>query len=121
MDGHGQSQIQQRTGLGDLRGCCTATGPMSLLAEAFESRDVMRDRARNVPRVEEPDCREAGVITWAERGDCWMSPGHEPCLGDPGRVAEVVDTVILQDAGIYMEERAQMIDARDVLMETDRS
>lgn len=78
---------------------------MSLLAEAFESRRIMRHREGNVLRVNDPYLRESVDITWTERGYCWMSPGQEPCFGDPGRVAEVVDTVILQYAGIYMEER----------------
>src|SRR5699024_11300289 len=121
MDGHGQSQIQQRTGLGDLRGCGADTGPMSLLAEAFESRRIMRHREGNVLRVNDPYLRESVVITWTERGYCWMSPGQEPCFGDPGRVAEVVETVILQYAGNYMVVRRLKIDLRDVMMEHDRS
>ena len=78
---------------------------MSLLAEAFESRHIMRHREGNVLRVNDPYLREPVDITWTERGYYWMSPGQEPCFGDPGRMAEVVDTVIRQYAGIYMEER----------------
>lgn len=79
--------------------------PMQLLSNAFEARGIMRYREGDALRVNDPYLREPVDITWTNRGYCWMSPGQEPCFGDPGKVADVVDAVISQWAGIYMEDR----------------
>jgi hypothetical protein len=78
---------------------------MQLLSDAFGQRRILRyTEGRNLI-VNDPYLRQKVEVRWTSQGYCWTSPSGDPCSGGPGHVADVVDQIIRQYAGIYLEDR----------------
>ena len=85
------------------------TTPMTLLQEAFEARRILTYRDGEALVVNDPYLRDRVDVTFTRQGYCWEAPNGSLCFGgltqsgrlDPGRVAETVDDIIRQWAGIY--------------------
>lgn len=79
--------------------------PMQLLSDAFGQRRILRYTEGPNLVVNDPYLRQKVEISWGRQSYYWTAPSGETCSGDPGHVADVVDRIIRQYAGIYMEDR----------------
>ena len=89
----------------------TVTRPMTLLKEAFEARRILTYREGEALVVNDPYLRDRVDITFTRQGYVWEAPNGSLCFGgltqsgrlDPGNTSKVVDDIIRQWAGIYLE------------------
>lgn len=96
MDAHGHFQTQTTA---------TSTQPLVALEQAFKARQLLTYREGETLVVNDPYLRQRVDVTCNERWFCWWSPAGERRFGDRHNPADVVDQIIRQYAGIYMEDR----------------
>jgi len=77
---------------------------LAALQDAFRSRQILTYREGVTLVVNDPYLRRPVEVTTDERWFWWWSPAGERKFGDPEHLADVVDDIIRQYAGIYMQD-----------------